>query len=133
MNATVYKNELMVLVAFLVLIGTFFYKHNVVDSQGSSTNDSTQLLQDIKESIALKALWGDKKITKKIEALKFGISPSQFGWSKKGKKLSATFKKISAKELNALMKKLLNIAVEIQRLEITKLDLSYTLELKCKW
>jgi len=133
MLGTLYKNELIVLLSFLLLMGIVLYKQNVVSSEGSNTNDSAQLLQDVKESIALKALWGDKKITKKIETLKFGISPSQFSWSKKGKKLSATFTKISAQELNMLMKKLLNLAVEIQRLEINKLDSSYTVELKCKW
>jgi len=133
MSGIVYKNELIVLVAFLMLVSAFFYKQNVISKASSNGNDSAVLLQDMKESIALKALWGDKKITKKIETLKFGISPSKFSWSKKGKKLSATFKNLSAKEFNDMMKKLLNMAVEIQKLHMSKLNATYTLELKCKW
>ena len=133
MGAMSYKNEMIVALAFLLFIGAFFYKNHVVSAQGSTGSESVQILEDMKESMALKALWGDKKMSKKLEKLKVGISPSKFKWTKKGKNLSATFNTISAKELNILMKKLMNLAVEIQRLDISKLGASYTLELKCKW
>ncbi|SFV71184.1 hypothetical protein MNB_SV-13-776 [hydrothermal vent metagenome] len=133
MSSIAYKNELILALAFLLLVSAFFYKEHIVSNDGSSANDTVQLVQDIKESIALKALWGDKKLTKKIESLKFGISPSKFKWSRKGKKLQAVFTSISGKELNMLMKKIMNMAIEIQKIDINKMGSAYTLELKCKW
>jgi hypothetical protein len=133
MTLKAYKHELMILMSLLVLFLAFFYKQNMILKQNSQGSESIVALQDIKESIALKALWGDKKMTKTIETLKHGISPSKFKWTKRSKKLSATFTNISAKNLNAVLKKVMNLAVEIQLLNITKSSETYTMELKCKW
>jgi hypothetical protein len=112
-------------------LGALFYKNTIIAKEGVS--ESVSILEDMKESVALKALWTDKKTTKNVEKFKIGISPSKFKWTRKGKKLTATFTAISANSLNGLMKKLMNTAVEIQKLEINKSGLSYTVELKCKW
>lgn len=133
MGGKSYKYELIVGGAILILLLAFFYKQSVVSKQSSSGTKSAYLLEDIKESIELKALWGDKKMTKKIDTLKHGISPSKLKWSRKGKKLTASFSNISAKELNSLIKKVMNFGIEIQKLDIKKLGVSYTVELKCKW
>jgi len=43
------------------------------------------------------------------------------------------FSTLSASELNKVLSKILNLAVEIQKLEIKKIGPSYTMEFKCKW
>ncbi|PTB83599.1 hypothetical protein C9926_02050, partial [Sulfurovum lithotrophicum] len=82
---------------------------------------------------ALKKVWGDKKITKKVEKLKAIVPPSKVKWSRKGKKLTASFQNLSASELNRIVIKVLNLAVEIQKLEVKKTGTTYQMELKCKW
>jgi len=128
-----YKSELIVGVAALLLLLAFVYKQGKVAQQNSTSVDSVSSLQELKEVIALKKVWGDKKITKKVDKLKTIISSSKINWKRKGKKLTASFKNLSASELNRLMSKVMNLAVEIQKLEVKKSGASYIVEFKCKW
>lgn len=133
MNWKAYKNEIVAGVALLLLIAAFFYKQGQVSSQIESSENGTSALQELKEVIALKKVWGDKKITKKVEKLKAIVPPSKVKWSRKGKKLTASFQNLSASELNRIVIKVLNLAVEIQKLEVKKTGTTYQMELKCKW
>lgn len=128
-----YKNELIVFISLLFFLIAFIYKQIQTSPPNEANTDAKSSLQEIKEVIALKKIWGDKKITKKIDALQKIIPPSKIKWSRKGKKLSASFKNLSAQELNKIIIKVMNIAVEIQKLEIRKVGTSYQVELKCKW
>ena len=83
--------------------------------------------------IALKKVWGDKKITKKVDGLKAMVPASQVKWKRDGRKLTASFRKLSPNGLNKMITKIMNIAVEIQKLEVKKMGGAYQLELKCKW
>ena len=129
----VYKNELLIGMAFLLLLIAFFYKQGQLSAQNSGENSAVSSLQELKEVIALKKVWADKKITKKIDALKAIVPPSQVNWKRDGKKLTASFKSLSPNGLNTMITKIMNIAVEIQKLEVKKMGGSYQLELKCKW
>ena len=83
--------------------------------------------------IALKKIWSDKKTTQKIKKLQTLIPESKVRWSSKSKKLTASYKGLTASELNKLVTKILNLAVEIQKLKVQKTDSSYDVEFKCKW
>ena len=126
-----YKNELIVGLAFLLLIIAFVYKQGKISGQ-TDTYAATSL-QELKEVIALKKIWGDKKTTKKVDKLKTIIAPSKVKWSRKSKKLTASFSNLSNQELNRIIVKIMNLAVEIQRLEVKKQGASYHVEFKCKW
>jgi len=128
-----YKNELIVALALLLLIVALIYKQGKVSSTNSSEGGVNSSLQELKEVIALKKVWGDKKITKKVEKLQKIVSPSKIKWSQKGKKLTASFKNLSPQEFNQVMIKIMNLAVELQKLEVHKTGTSYQVELKCKW
>jgi len=128
-----YKNEILIGLAFLLLLVSLIYKQGKVSATNSEGGGATSSLQELKEVIALKKVWGDKKITKKVDKIKDIVAPSKVTWSKKGKKLTASFKNMSAQELNRLIVKIMNLAVEIQKLEVQKLDTSYQVEFKCKW
>jgi hypothetical protein len=126
-----YKNELLVGFALLLLLIALIYKQGVVSSQADTSAGTS--LQELKEVIALKKVWGDKKTTKKVDKLKTIVSPSKVKWSKKSKKLTVSFLNLSNQELNRVIVKIMNLAVEIQKLEVKKLDASYQVEFKCKW
>jgi len=128
-----YKNEILIGLALLLLLISLLYKQGKVSATNGDAGSSTSSLQELKEVIALKKVWGDKKITKKVEKLKNILSPSKIKWSRKGKKLTASFKNMSAQELNRLVVKIMNLAVEIQKLEVHQSGTSYQVELKCKW
>jgi len=128
-----YQNELIAAGAALVMLGTYAYKHKQVTSQVEQTQSTKQSLEELKEVIALKKIWADKKTTKKLEQLKRLIPASKVKWSKKSKKVTATYTGLSANELNMLTTKMLNIPVEVHLLDIQKTGTVYNVEFKCKW
>jgi len=133
MQLKAYKNELIVGLAFLLLIIAFSYKQIQVSNQNSATSGTAASLQELKDVIALKKVWGDKKSTKKVEKLKTLVAPSKVKWHRQGKKLTASFQGLSAQEFNRLMTKIMNLPVEIQKLEVHNTGSVYQVEFKCKW
>ena len=128
-----YQNELVVLLAFLLMLGAFLYKNGQISSQSKDIATTKQAVSDFKEIVALKKIWADKKTSKKVEKLKELIPASKVKWSKKSKKVTAVYEGLSSKELNKLISKILSLAVEIRQLDITKTGSSYHVEFKCKW
>ena len=128
-----YKNEIIVALAFLLLLIALVYKQGKVSSVNSAEAGASSSLQELKEVIALKEIWGDKKITKKVDKLQKLVSSSKIKWNRNGKKLTATFTNLSSQELNRLIVKIMNLAVQLQRLDVKKAGTSYHVELKCKW
>jgi len=126
-----YKNELIVGFTFLLLLIALIYKQGAVSGQTDAS--AGVALQELKEVIAFKKVWGDKKTTKKVDKLKTIVSPSKVKWNKKSKKLTASFSNLSNQELNRVIVKIMNLAVEIQKLEVKKIGVSYQVEFKCKW
>jgi hypothetical protein len=133
MQWRVYKNEILVGLALLLLVIAFFYKQGELSAQNGGQSAAVTSLQELKEVIALKKVWGDKKITKKVDALKTMVPANQVKWKRNGKKLTATFSKLNPNLLNKMTTKVMNIAVEIQKLEVKKSGGTYQMELKCKW
>ncbi len=133
MNLKRYQNELVVLLAFLLMLGAFFYKNEQISSQEEYVTSTKQAVSDFKEIVALKKVWADKKTSKKVEKLKALIPAGKVKWSNKSKKVTASYKGLTAAELNKLVSKILELAVEIQKLEVQNSDSSYDVEFKCKW
>lgn len=133
MNLKHYQNEMIVIVAFILMLGTFSYKHYYVSAQAKETEKTVQTLSELKEVVGLKKIWGNKNISKKVTALKKVIVASKVKWHKKGKKVTATYTGLNNSELNKLITKILNIPIEITLLDIQKNGLLYNVEFKCKW
>jgi len=128
-----YQNELIALAAFVLMFIGYGYKTAQVSSQGETMASANHSVGEIKEVIALQKIWADKKTTKNVEKLQTLIPISKVQWSSKSKKVTASYKGLSAKELNKLVTKILNLPVEIQKLKIQKIASSYDVEFKCKW
>ena len=128
-----YQNELIALVAFVLMLGAYGYKMGHISSQAETIAGAKHSVGEIKEVIALQKIWADKKTGKKVEKLQALIPASKVQWSNKNKKVTARYKSLTATELNKLVTKILNLPVEIQKLKIQKIASSYDVEFKCKW
>lgn len=128
-----YTNEIIVLSALLVLLLAFSYRHDQAESQSAQGKETQLSLSEIKEVVSLKRVWADKTTGKKAERLKTVAESAKVKWTKKGKSVTAVYEGLTSQELNALMNKLLNLAVEIKELDISKQDKVYKVTLQCKW
>lgn len=133
MNWKKYQNELIVLIAFMFMFTGYIYKNTQVSSQREAMSQSKVALEEIKEVIALKKIWSDKKITQKVNKLKTLIPENKMQWSKKSKKVTASYKGLNDKELNTLVTKILNLPTAIKKLHIKNVASSYDVEFKCQW
>ncbi len=128
-----YQNELIALFAFVVMLGAYAYKHSQIVSQAQAIQSTQHTLEELKEVIALKKIWANKKASKKLTALHSLIPDSKVQWHQKGKKLTVNYTALSANKLNKLVTKILNLPVEITLLDIQKMGSTYNVEFKCKW
>ncbi len=128
-----YQNELIALIAFVFMLGAYGYKTSQVSSQAQSLAAAKHTVEELQEVISLKKIWDDTRTTKKVEKLQTLVPASKVKWSNQNKKVTASYKSLTARELNTLVTKILNVPVEIQTLKVQKADSSYDVEFKCKW
>jgi len=128
-----YQNELIVLLSFILMLMGYWYKHAEVSAQNKAMFESKVVLEEIKEVIALKKIWSDKKTSQKLNILKTLIPEEKVRWSKKNKKVIASYKGLNDKELNTLVTKILNLPIAIKILKIKNVVSVYDLEFKCQW
>jgi len=128
-----YRNELIVGVSLLFALVAFGYKMK----QRSATVEVSQAMETevatLREIGSLKKIWGDKRISEKLDRVRTLIPSSKVQWQKKGKKLTAVFSELKASEVNTLVTKFLNIAVQIESLKVKKRGENYSMEIRCKW
>ncbi|MEA3417776.1 MAG: hypothetical protein U9Q90_00075 [Campylobacterota bacterium] len=129
-----YQHELIVLAALLLMIIAYFYKSSSANRLGSVKMEVSQSVMEVGEIIALKKQWGASDLTKRVEKVKKGIAPEKIKkFTVKSKKLTASFKGLSDKEMNLIMTKLENIAVQISKINVKRQNGGYTMEFTCKW
>jgi len=128
-----YQNELMVGLAFLLLLIAIGYKSNQTSARLEMANSIQASVAEFQEMVALKKRWADKRTSKKVDKLQTLVPASKVKWQKKGKKLSVTYKELNAQELNKVVTTILNLAIQLDKLEIINQNGNYDLELKCKW
>jgi len=129
-----YQNELILFLALSIMIVAYIFKSNRADRIDVVKVELATTALQANDIISLKKQWGSSDLSKKIVKLKEKIAPSKIKqFSIKGKKLSASFQHLDAKEMNKIITKLENIAVQITKLELIKEDKEYKMEIKCKW
>jgi len=133
MNWKRYQNEIIVLVSLVIMLFAYLYKHNHTQARVMGATKSQHSINEFKEAVALKKIWADKNINKKIAMLKTIVPSSKVTWIKKKEKITASYKGLNASELNKLTGKILNLPIEISLLNINKIGTLYNVELKCKW
>ncbi|MDQ7047110.1 MAG: hypothetical protein Q9M39_05640 [Sulfurovum sp.] len=133
-----YQNELIVFIAFTFMFMGYGYKQTQMASGEESALESRLVIEEIKEVIALKKIWSDKKITQKVNKIKSLIPEDKMKWKKTSKKVTASYKGLNDKELNTLVSKILNLPIIIKKLHIKNVDFkhvdsAYDVEFKCQW
>ena len=129
-----YQNEAIVLLAFIVMIAGYLYKSSSANSLDQVKAEVAQSASEVGKIIALKKQWGSKKLTKSINRINLNIAPDKIKrFSVKSKKLQASYRGLSDKEMNGIIIKLENIAVQIVKLGVKRTGGSYNMEIVCKW
>lgn len=133
MNWKRYQNELMVLVSLLIMLSMYLYKHQSASSQYGQRNEAAQTVLEIKEAVALKKIWADKSISKKVKKLRAVVPNSKVKWSQTSRKVTATYKALKPSELNKLSSKILNTPVILDKFAVLKAGTVYNVELRFRW
>ncbi len=130
-----YKNEIILLLALFFVIGAFLYK---VNASSYVEENKAHIQQQIAEITAInkyKNQWDGKSMPNKVKALKTVVDASKVkSFSKKSKKLVASYVNLTANDLNKINNKLINMPVQIIKLQVTERSKNiYSMEFTCKW
>jgi nucleotidyltransferase/DNA polymerase involved in DNA repair len=125
---------MIVLGALLLMLAALFFKDRTVDRLDSVNAEVKSSLMEIGEIIALKKQWGDKKLGSRVKEIRNGIPDTKIKtFALKGRKLQAIFHNLNENEVNRIIQKLENTAVQIVRLNVKREGESYRMEIACKW
>jgi hypothetical protein len=130
-----YKNEIVLFLAFLFALFAFFYKNSASSYVEENRADIQKQISDISAIENYKGMWDGKGIANKIKVLKTIVPDSKVeSFSKKSKKLVATYVNLSSNELNNLNNKLISMPVQIVSLQIKESSKNiFSMEFTCKW
>jgi len=115
------------------MLGALLFKQGEISGKEERIKRLQSSVSELKEVVALKEIWGDKNLEKRVRELESVVPASKVKWNQKSKKVTASYQELTINELNTLMKKVLNLAVEMQLLDIKKEGELYHVELRCKW
>ena len=133
MNIKRYQNELILLSAVIFLVASFFYKQAQHAKMSEVNQQMAQEISIFQETVSLKKIWDNKRVSQKLESIKKLVPSSKIKWQKKGKKLTVKFTDMRPSDINKVVTKLLNIAVQLESMKIEKNGKYYQMEIKCKW
>jgi hypothetical protein len=133
MNFRRYQNELIAGIALLVMLSALLFKQGEISGKEERIKGLQSTASEMKEVMALKEIWGDKELEKRVRQLESAVPSSKVKWNQKSKKVTANYHGLTINELNALIKKVLNLGVEIELFDVKKERGLYHVELKCKW
>ena len=130
-----YRNEIILFLTALFAIFAFYYKL----SANNYVNENKALIQkqisEIVEIESYKKQWKSKGIANKIKIFKTIVSASKVKlFSKKSSKVTVSYINLDTNELNKISNKLLNMPVQIIKLQIKESSKNkFTMEFTCKW
>ena len=130
-----FRNELIILVATLFALFAFFYKlsaKNFIEEQKSQIVSSISEISRVNE---LKKVWKSKSISKKADTFKTIVGRNKLkSFIKYSGKVMVSYKNLNFKELNRVIKNMMNNPFRVVKLKISELSKgSYSMELICKW
>ncbi len=130
-----FRNELIILGATLFAILTFSYKHSIDTAIEQKRENITTSINQINRVLELKKIWKSKNISKKVNLLKTIVSKSKIGsFKKRGQKVIIKYRGVGIKELNSIIKAVMNNPFQIVKLDIKDIGKErYNMELICRW
>ena len=130
-----FRNELIILIAFIIALTAFFYKNSARDSVDMEKKRIEMSIAEINTVSKLKKMWSNKQIAKDANGLKTIVAKNKVKRFKKiGAKVNVKYVELNINELNEIMKKIMNRAFQISRLNIIETEKdTYSMEVICKW
>ncbi|NOZ90628.1 MAG: hypothetical protein GXO60_05000 [Epsilonproteobacteria bacterium] len=130
-----FRNELIILGAIIFALSAFFYKLSAKHFVESKKSEIISSINEINRVNELKKLWKDKKLSKKANIFKTIVPKNKVKLFKKSAtKVVASYQNLNIKELNIVIKNIMNNPFQIAKLKIDKTAKdSYSMELTCKW
>jgi len=130
-----YRNELILLGAFLFMLVSFWYRFS---AKNNMLKNQLQIEKQIEEITAIdmyKKMWDGKHVPNKLKILKTVVPISKVKvFNKKSKKLMATYINLTGNELSRVTNKLINLSVQIKSFQIHQVGKNqFKLEFTCKW
>jgi len=133
MNLIKYKYELILVASFLFFLISYMYKQHNESLNKELLSKSQQEYIELIQTDKLEKIWSNKHTANKVNVLKSIVPPEKVKFTKKSKKLAASFKDLNSRELNKVLNKILNLSTQIEDIKIVRNDKKYDMELKCKW
>ena len=130
-----YKKELILFIALLFALFAYLYKLSANTYVVENRADIQRQIMQINSITLLKEQWGGKKLANKVKVLKTIVPSSKLvSFKKKSKKVVASYKNLTGKELSKVSNKLINMPLQIVLLNIKQSAKNqYTMEFTCKW
>jgi len=131
-----YQNELMILIALLLLAGAVLFKtyqHTALEKQDA---EAAKMVSQIEDIATMQKLWlKNKTIPQKLIALKHTLGKAKIKtFELKKKKAHILLENLHGSELNKIVgKQLASIPIQIEEMTIERSGETYRLELRCKW
>jgi len=132
---TRFRNELIILLALIFTISAFFYKLSAQKFVEDKKSEIVSSISEISRVNGLKKIWKSKGLSKKANRFKSIVSRDKLKLFKKhSQKVIVHYKNLNTRELNSVIKYVMNNPFVIVRLKIDKVAKnSYSMELICKW
>ncbi len=130
-----FKNELIVFIASIFVIYAIFYKSSADSFVKNKKTDIESSISEISRVVELKKVWKSKTVLKKINLFKTIVSKNKLeSFKKRGQKVIIKYKGLNIKELNSVVKHIMNNPFQIVKLKIDKQGKEkYRVGLICKW
>ena len=130
-----YKNEIILLLALLFALFAFFYKLSASSYVEENKATIQQQIAEIRAIDNYKTQWEGKGMANKVKVFKNIVDASKVqAFTKKSKKLVASYVNLTASELNKVSDKLINIPVQITTFKVTESSKNiFSMEFTCKW
>jgi len=129
-----YRNEWIVLLGFIVLLGGFWYQRGMARKLDVSLERSRTAARQITEAKILQKVWSTKGLKKKIVALKTVLPADKIQtFEQKKKKLTARFHMLSGAQLNKIATEIASLPLRIQEFAVTRSGRQYDMRCTCTW
>ena len=130
-----FRNELIILIAMVFTLSAFSYKLSAKSFVENRAVDIQNSISQISRVSELKKLWVNKRIAKDAKLLKTIVAKERVkSFKKTGEKVTVSYRELSIKELNMIIKKIMNRPFQISKLRVFKSDKErYGMELTCRW
>ncbi len=129
-----YQNELIVLVAFLFLLGGFLYQKSMSSALDSSLSLSKKAAKQITETKTLQKVWASKGLKQQVAQLRDTLPPMRIKkFDQQKNKLNVHFIDLTGQELNMISTKLASLPLHIEKLTINRAGDKYEMECECSW